>query len=424
MADINENRAGYKKTKVGWIPEAWSILNLNEIVRFKQGVQVSVEDQISDFQHGFVPFIRIINVTQKNADLRFIPDPGKAHHINFEDVFMIRYGDAGTVCIGYSGVIANNLFRLIPIKSISRNWLFMVLKFYEERIKSLAASSTMPAIKFSTLGIFKIPLPPFPEQKKIATILSTWDVAIRKLDRLIERKQTLKKGLMQQLLTGRRRFPEFVPPGGTRYRDTKLGKVPEDWEVVKLGDVVKQIKKSLDWDDSQLYKLVSVKRRSGGVFFREALYGHQIKTKTLQPIEEGDFLISKMQIVHGASALAQKEHDGMMVSSSYIILNAKDHLELDMGFFDLLSRQKWFYHLTYISSYGVHIEKMTFNFKDFLKKEIVIPSLSEQKAIDAVIRSAEREIEALQNKRDNLFQQKKGLMQQLLTGAVRVNPID
>ena len=166
--------------------------------------------------------------------------------------------------------------------------------------------------------------------------------------------------------------------------------------------------------------MISIRRRSGGVFYRDSLYGHQIKTKTLKPVHEDDFLISKMQIVHGASGLVSSEFDGMMASASYIIMRTKNEDMLDIRFLDLLSRLPWFYHLTYLSSHGVHIEKMTFDFKDFLKRSIYLPPIAEQIRIVECMYSSEREIESLQKEQSYLQTQKKGLMQQLLTGAVRV----
>ena len=84
------------------------------------------------------------------------------------------------------------------------------------------------------------------------------------------------------------------------------------------------------------------------------------------------------------------------------------------------SKTPKFYHQTYRSSYGVHIEKMTFNYKLFEKEEIVIPSIEEQTAITQVLNIADQEINLLTNQRDQLQLQKKGLMQQLLTGKKRL----
>jgi type I restriction enzyme, S subunit len=175
------------------------------------------------------------------------------------------------------------------------------------------------------------------------------------------------------------------------------------------------------WNDDELYHLISVRRRSGGAFFRESLYGRQILTKQLFTAEEGDFLISKMQIVHGASAVVPKEFSRMKISGSYIAVHAKDEKVMDINFFNWLSKTRWFYRLTYVSSYGVHIEKMTFDFNDFKRRKIMLPpTLEEQKRIVQVLQTANDEVSLYEQKLTALQEQKKGLMQKLLTGEIRI----
>ncbi|KAB7714085.1 hypothetical protein GBN32_03255 [Plesiomonas shigelloides] len=164
-----------------------------------------------------------------------------------------------------------------------------------------------------------------------------------------------------------------------------------------------------------------MKRRSEGVVLREVLKGSDILTKKMNVAHSGDFLISKMQIVHGAAGLVSDEFDGFHVSESYISLISKDESKLNIQFFAWFAKQKLMYHKAYLCSYGVHIEKMTFNFKLFLKEKIRVPvSIEEQQKIAAILSSADQEISALQQKLDALKQEKKALMKQLLTGKRRV----
>jgi len=186
---------------------------------------------------------------------------------------------------------------------------------------------------------------------------------------------------MQQLLTGKTRFKEFKGKERKEYR---------------LGDLLKEVKRPLEFDDDAEYDLISVRRRSGGLFLREKLSGHQIKTKDMSVVRTGDFLISKMQVLHGASGLTTEQFDGKNISGSYIALVAKDPDRLSIQFFDYLSRTPYMYHIAYISSYGVHIEKMTFNLKLYLKSRIRIPStIEEQERICSAIDVVEREITPL-----------------------------
>ncbi len=215
---------------------------------------------------------------------------------------------------------------------------------------------------------------------------------------------------MQQLLTGKKRL---LDENGERFRG--------EWRKVPIGSILKEVKRPVEWDDGTKYKLLSVKRRSEGVILREVLLGSDILTKKMNVAHAGDFLISKMQVVHGASGLVPKMFHGYHVSDSYISLVPKDANKLDILFFSWLSKQKVMYHQAFLCSYGVHIEKMTFNFKLFLKTKVLIPqSLKEQQKIAAVLAAADEEISALQQKIEALKQEKKALMQQLLTGKRRV----
>lgn len=98
----------------------WEEKKLGDVFTFKQGFQFGVEEQSETYFKGSVEFIRIINVTSDKNDKRYVLDPGKEHHINKEDLFMVRYGDAGRVANGFTGIIANNMFRLLPHFEINK----------------------------------------------------------------------------------------------------------------------------------------------------------------------------------------------------------------------------------------------------------------------------------------------------------------
>lgn len=248
------------------------------------------------------------------------------------------------------------------------------------------------------------------EQRAIVETLKTWDHAIEKVEALIANARTQKQALMQQLL-----------PQGTTPPKKRLSGFSGEWQEVRLGNLVKEVSRDVDWDDEATYKLISVRRRSEGIFHRESLRGHEILTKSMKVALAGDFLISKMQIVHGASALVKANFDGFNISGSYIALVPKDQAKLDIEYFDWYSRTPYFYKLAYINSYGVHIEKMTFNLKSFLKQTIMVPqSNAEQSAIVDRLNSAEALIGVYQSQASALRREKAALMQQLLTGKRRV----
>ena len=200
--------AGYKQTEVGVIPEDWGCLDLSEFFSFKQGIQVPVEKQSKTRLDGFVRFIRIIDLTNQNEPPRYIKNIRKTECLTSNDLFMVRYGAPGLVGFNKEGLIANNLFRLLPKVDLHEGFYFYYLGFRHADILDVSGSSTMPAINFSTISKFKIVKPSsVKEQTAIASVLSDSDALIDALEQLIAKKQAIKSATMQQLLTGRTRLP-------------------------------------------------------------------------------------------------------------------------------------------------------------------------------------------------------------------------
>jgi len=180
----------------------WEEKHIGQLFRFKQGVQVPIKNQHTTKEDGMVRFIRIIDITGDSEPPRYIQNPGAVYILTKEDLFMIRYGTPGVISIGFDGVIANNLFRLIWKLSSSINSSFWYYAFQkmEKVIFSLSSSSSMPAISFSTLDNLEIKFPNDPkEQEKIANCLSSSDDLVEEQTTKIEALKDHKKGLMQQL---------------------------------------------------------------------------------------------------------------------------------------------------------------------------------------------------------------------------------
>ena len=275
---------------------------------------------------------------------------------------------------------------------------------FVRQYSTIMGQSTRNQVPITAQRKLYVQIPSIVEQKAIAVVLGLVDAAIFKARELIAQMELRKKGMLRQLLTGKKRLQGFHG----------------HWQKRSYSALLKTVKRKSDWNDEELYPLLSVRRRSGGCFLRESLFGKQIQVKDLRTALEGDFLFSKMQIVHGASALVTKEFSGTKISGSYIAVISNDSVVLDIRFFNLHSMTPRFYHQTYISSFGVHIEKMTFDFDSFLSLEMLVPPLDEQKAIVEFIQLIDREILLLKIKAEKLREEKKGLMQVILTGKTRL----
>lgn len=400
------------------VPNGWEFKRLEDLCHPDAPITYGVLKP-GEFYKGGIPLLQIKDLRDGcvlTNGLHLISpvldEEYKRSRIINNDILISLVGTIGRIAKYRSDAVANIHRNIGRIRSVSHEYLyhFLTSSYAQNEIGGSSSGSSQSALNLSTLRSMKIPVPPLPEQKKIAQILSAWDKAITTTEQLLDNSQQQKKALMQQLLTGKKRL---LDKSGVRFSG--------GWKCVTIGSLLKEVKRPVDWDENAEYMLLSVKRRSEGVVLREVLVGSQILTKKMNVARAGDFLISKMQIVHGASGLVTEEFDGFHVSDSYISLVPRDANKLDMSFFSWFAQQKIMYHKAYLSSYGVHIEKMTFNFKMFLQEKIAIPILlEEQRKIASLLSAANQEIAVLQKKLDALKQEKKALMQQLLTGKRRV----
>ena len=386
---MNNNITTYKDSLLGKIPGDWEVKHFEDIADIDKESLNSSTSKDYKFDYISLSDVDCDDFKIETTKQIFANAPSRARRIVKKgDILMatVRPNLQGFSLIrdDVKDLIASTGFAVITSKKCNNEFLYQYLfssgisrQFYQ-----LLVGSNYPAINSSDVRKLKLPLPPLSEQKAIAHILCLMDTAINKNNQLIDNKKLQKNWLMQNLLTGKKRLNGF---GG-------------EWEKYSYEKLFKDVKRTVEWNDDELYHLISVRRRSGGIFFRDALYGHQIKVKDLRTANEGDFLFSKMQILHGASALVTKEFTGSKISGSYIAVVSRDPNILKMEYFNWVSQLKYFYHQTYISSYGVHIEKMTFDFEIFLSLDTKLPPIEEQTAISQVLLEADKEIQMLKAK--------------------------
>ncbi len=390
MTDHNANRPGYKMTPAGWIPEEWEVARLDRFVGLQRGYDLTHETSTL----GDVPVVTSSGISYYHAKSKVHP-PG---------VVTGRKGILGKVFLLQQPFWPHDTSLWVSdFKGNDPCFVFWFLQGM--RLERFDAATSVPTLNRNNVHSVRVPFPPLPEQRKIAEVLTTWDEAINQTRALIAAAKRRKKALMQQLLTGKKRLPGFETA----------------WKKTPIGVLLEEVERPVTWADDATYSLVSVRRASGGAFLREERRGKDILTKVMYQTRTGDFLISRMQVLHGAMALVSAHLDGMHISGSYIALRPRNTAAIDLEFFAMLASAREFYHLAYLSSYGVHIEKMTFNLEWFFQSMVRIPAdVTEQRAIAAVLTTADEEINSLEAKFAALERQKKGLMQKLLTGEVRV----
>ena len=269
------------------------------------------------------------------------------------------------------------------------------------------------------MGAFRkvwVPVPPLPEQQKIAAILSTWDRAIELTEKLIAAKQKRKQALMQQLLTGKVRFKEFVKSKETF--STRYGNYPTDWKYVRLEKVAKEVSERNA--DGTAHQVLSCTKYDGLVdsltYFGKQIFSDDLSTYKI--VRKNHFAYATNHIEEGSIGY-QNVCDVAVISPMYTVFKTKDGV--DDGFLYKLLKSDLYVHIYQVNTSASVDRRGSLRWDAFSHIRIALPSIDEQRAIAAVLDSQQREIDVQKRKCETLKQQKKGLMQQLLTGKIRVN---
>jgi type I restriction enzyme, S subunit len=421
MGAAVKNKVGYKKTKLGWIPEDWEVVPLNNVLALltdfeANGSFADVKANVSVFDsinHAW--YVRATDLENNTAleSVKYVDEQSynflrKTPLIGGE-VLVTKRGEIGKVYFfankGIKATLAPNLYLLKLKSNVDNKFLFYFLKSYNgfKALNSINASTTMGALYKDDVKKLSIPYPPLPEQQKIATILSTWDKAIEKLTQLVAAKEQRKKGLMQLLLTGKKRFGGYAD----EWEEVKLEKLISKF-IVPMRDKPKDLSGHIPWcriEDFEGKYLFESKSRQG-------VSDQVVKDMNLKVYPEGTLLVSCSANL-GKCAIVAK---ALVTNQTFIgLVPMNNSVNTELLYYKMISAADRLNRL----STGTTISYLSR--EEFEKFKIKIPkSLSEQQKIASTLSSADKEIELLKQELNNLQQQKKGLMQKLLTGEVRV----
>ena len=183
------------------VPNNWKWINFKSGFELKQGIQINIEFQ-SPVKNDIYPlqFLRIVDFTQNNKDIRYVSDKYINYFLEKNDVAMVRYGNPGFVCSGKKGVLANNLFKIIPKFKLKHKYLVYLLESDFIQSKILSHSVALSAIKFSDIYKLNIPIPPLEEQEKIVKKIEELFELIDKKEKNDKEKEKLKTLLKEKIL--------------------------------------------------------------------------------------------------------------------------------------------------------------------------------------------------------------------------------
>jgi type I restriction enzyme S subunit len=421
---------GYKKTKLGWIPDEWEMFLLSDILKNSR----LGGNYRNSMDSGNIPLIKMGNIGRGKISLGRYEFLGEGEKVIVED--LLKKGDllfntrnsldlVGKVAIWRgeldTAVYNSNLLKLEFDKRVYSNYYMNYCLNGFESIKKLrriaTGTTSVAAIYSKDLFGLKVILPPLPEQQKIATILSTWDEAIEASQNLITQLKNRKKALFDNLLLGKSRVNEI----NEGYKKTKLGvEIPCDWDI-KTVDSIFHERKELS-KDIELYPLYSLTIKKGltekTTQYERSFLLKDKENNKYRLVYNEDVLYNPMNLRFGAIAKA-KTLNPVSVSAYYNVIKPIDS-SVNTDYFINLFKTHRYMHVYGRIAIGSLEEKKRVHLSMFLKLEIPFPPVEEQKAIAKVLNTADAEITQQALYLAALQTQKKGLMQQLLTGATRV----
>lgn len=406
LADKTEHKQGYKKTELGWIPEDWSVASIGEVLDYEQPSKYIVSDT---------------NYSNKNSTP--VLTANKAFVLGYTDETEGIYKN--TPVIIFDDFTVDNKYVDFDFKVKSS--AIKILKPKNNNVNLKFIFEAMQIINFPTGGEHKryyiseyqnskIALPSKQEQQKIAEILSTVDEKIEKVEKQVKQAEQLKKALMQELLT--------KGIGHTEFKITEIGCIPASWDVVKFTSIAEKISDGIHTtpkytESSEFYFINGNNLKNARIEITENNKCVDIEefNKHKKDLGPNTILLS----INGTIGnLAFYNQEQVILGKSACFINLKSNINKLFVYFVLATEKiKTYFDLELT---GTTIRNLSI--KSIKNTPIPLPSDEEQKKIAEILSSVDQKLEILQNKKSEYEKLKKGLMQKLLTGQIRVKITD
>ncbi|NGZ17088.1 restriction endonuclease subunit S [Vibrio aestuarianus] len=332
-------------------------------------------------------------------------------------VIIAAVGELGLTAIAKEEIILNQqLHAFVCPPNVNNEYLAYFLSAQKPYMDTVASKTTIPYMNKSNCESIPVLLPPLSEQHKIAQILSTWDRGIATTEKLIDASKQQKKALMQQLLTGKKRLG--CAEGTYTFKKTRYGSIPTDWAYPAIKDIA--VQKSEKNNEGLDLPVLSCSKYDGFVdslkYFKKKVYSDD--TSGYRIISKGCFGFPANHIEEGSIGL-QNLYEKGIVSPIYVVFQAKKDLVENRYLYALLKTDH--YRQIFSAATNASVDRRgSLRWKEFSAIHVSLPPLEEQKAIADVLELADKETKLLEAKLAHLKQEKKALMQQLLTGKRRV----
>jgi len=408
----------FKDTKIGKLPEEWKTSNLGEVSYLIMGQSPPSKTYNRDMIG--LPFL------QGRMDFGdMYPNPSvycsKPIKIAEEgDVLVSVRAPVGDVNIATSKLcIGRGLAAIRPDKNqLDAKFIFYQLKHFSARLVDLGSGSTFKAIRRNDLERFPTVLPPLSEQQKIASILSTVDESIQKTDDIIAKTERLKKGLMQELLT--------KGIGHKEFKDTEIGKIPKEWEVIKLGDMLLLLRNGLTLrqrKEGNGYPVTRIETISEEKIDPSKLgYVIGLSEKDIEEYRliEGDILFSHINsLEHIGKTAIYEGVPGFLLHGMNLLLLRPDKNKVHPKFLLYLLRLFRTRKIFWIMAKKA-VNQASINQTELGNLKIFLPPFEEQQKITEILSTVDKKLEILKQEKVKLERIKQWFMEELLTGSIRV----
>ncbi len=432
---------GYKQTEVGVITYDWEEVKINDISE-KVGSGITPTGGSSRYKKEGRPFVRSQNVGWGRIlydDLAFIDEDT---HSSFDatelvenDVLLnITGASIGRSAIANKNLVGGNVNQHVCIIRAKKEQalpkfinLFLLSSLGQKQIDSFQAGGNRQGLNFGQIKSIIVPLPPIAEQEKIAEVLSDVDGLIESLEEAIAKKRHIKQGMMQELLTGKRRLKGFEQ--NKDYKQTELGLIPEDWEIVKLGKYA-EITKLAGFEYTNYFNSYEDKGEiiviRGTNITQNRLDLSDIKTIPKETsdklprsqLKKNDLVFAYVGTIGPVFLIDQNNRYHLGPNTARITCNQElSPIFLFCYFCSQLIKSE----INERISVGAQPSLSMTKIRDF---KVIKPAKEEQEAIAQILTDMDEEITALEEKLEKTRQIKQGMMQELLTGRIRLTNND
>ena len=374
------------------VPEGWQKKKLGEVATLQRGFDLPTRERID----GKYPIISSGGLTGYHNEFK-VQSPG---------VVTGRYGTIGDVFfIEEDFWPLNTSLWVKDFYCNDRLFVYYLLSNFD--FQKLSDKTGVPGVNRNDAHAINVLLPPLTEQRKIAAILSTWDAAIEKQAALIRAKEQRKRALMQQLLTGKTRFKEFE---GQAWQSANF----DDMFIIDIGGTPAR-KESAYWDTDFETRnhWVSISDLQGKYISatQERISDLGVEKSNVKLFPAGTVVMS-FKLTIGRAAILEYP---MYTNEAICALIPKNAREVDT---------EYLYQALAVVDFDQEIDQAvkgkTLNKAKIKRLRLALPPLPEQQKIASVLSTADREIRALQTQLGAYKEQKRGLMQRLLTGKTQV----